>query len=167
VEHQCCQCHSIQPLDNFYKDRSRSTGHRSICKDCCAKNQASSRQTNKVHVRARDAKYRIKYAAKRPAIQKSWWSRNPGKNSAYVSKRRARMKLVFVKELVDVEVLYTRDKAICSLCWTHVKWEDASIDHIIPVTKGGEHSYRNTALAHLLCNTGKRNGVRTQQMRLF
>jgi 5-methylcytosine-specific restriction endonuclease McrA len=33
----------------------------------------------------------------------------------------------------------------------------ATIDHIKPLSKGGEHSYANTALAHYGCNARKRD----------
>jgi 5-methylcytosine-specific restriction endonuclease McrA len=72
-----------------------------------------------------------------------------------------------VIEPVSLDVLYTRDQGICSLCHAPVSRADASIDHIIPVRKGGEHSYRNTALAHRRCNSGKRDRVVVQQLRLF
>ena len=32
-----------------------------------------------------------------------------------------------------------------------------SIDHVIPVSKGGRHSWDNVKLAHRLCNTVKSN----------
>ncbi|WP_130291612.1 HNH endonuclease [Pseudonocardia sediminis] len=34
-----------------------------------------------------------------------------------------------------------------------------SVDHIIPLARGGEHTYANTQPAHLRCNLSK--GVRT------
>ena len=33
--------------------------------------------------------------------------------------------------------------------------EAPSIDHIVPLSKGGEHSYANCALAHTGCNSAK------------
>lgn len=32
-----------------------------------------------------------------------------------------------------------------------------SLDHVIPMSKGGAHSYANTQLAHWLCNVTKGN----------
>lgn len=75
--------------------------------------------------------------------------------------RRARMKNVFV-EKVDYMKVFNRDKWICQICFHPVsKIRDrnlvdiASLDHIIPLAKGGEHSYANTQLAHLSCNLSK------------
>lgn len=69
-------------------------------------------------------------------------------------------------EVVEVEVLAERDGFICQLCDYAVdmtarhpdKW-CATVDHVIPVSLGGEHSYANTQLAHFRCNSSKGNRV--------
>lgn len=75
--------------------------------------------------------------------------------------RRARMKNAFV-EKVDPLIVFERNNWICQLCQTPVSKSKnrnlvdiASLDHIIPISKGGEHSYANTQLAHLSCNIRK------------
>lgn len=59
-------------------------------------------------------------------------------------------------------VLAERDNNTCQLCCVEIdaakKWpesESASIDHIVPLVDGGEHSYANTQLTHLSCNIKK------------
>jgi 5-methylcytosine-specific restriction endonuclease McrA len=47
-----------------------------------------------------------------------------------------------------------------------LRWPDpdsGSLDHVIPLIAGGEHSRENTQLAHWLCNV--RKGARTEQDR--
>ena len=70
---------------------------------------------------------------------------------------------------IDLMVLYRRDKGICYLCGKPVDFTDSQIkygtfyagpnypsrDHIIPQSKGGEHSWDNIRLAHFYCNTLK------------
>lgn len=82
------------------------------------------------------------------------------------AKRRARLVGAEVTEAVDVQVLIVRDCGICHLCDEPVRadlaWPDPrspSIDHVTPVSLGGDHSYANTALAHLGCNARKGNRV--------
>ena len=65
------------------------------------------------------------------------------------------MKDAFV-ENVNPMIVYERDNWICQLCNKSVSKifdrkivDIASLDHIIPISKGGEHSYANTQLAHL------------------
>lgn len=77
----------------------------------------------------------------------------------YIRRKRLRENWV---EYVDIEKLFERDKAICQLCFKPVPADvnynhplAPTIDHIIPVSKGGEHSYANCQLAHRKCNTHK------------
>ena len=58
-------------------------------------------------------------------------------------------------EVVDPLVVYNRDKGICGICHKIVSIDDYHIDHIIPLSKGGEHSYNNVQLAHSKCNLHK------------
>jgi 5-methylcytosine-specific restriction endonuclease McrA len=76
-------------------------------------------------------------------------------------------------EHVDVTELANRDGWRCHLCGKKVsrtaKWPNRkapTVDHIIPVSLGGEHSYRNTALAHWGCNVDKQAEPRNEQLRL-
>jgi 5-methylcytosine-specific restriction endonuclease McrA len=85
----------------------------------------------------------------------------------YNALRRARKQAAPFIEYAALDVIYARDRGICSLCHLHVKRADASRDHIIPVSKGGEESYRNVVLAHIACNSSKKDRTVTQQMRLF
>lgn len=79
--------------------------------------------------------------------------------------RRIKEKATFVEKVHPLKV-FERDNWICQLCKYPVsklmdrKLVDiASLDHIIPISKGGEHSYANTQLAHLSCNIRKGNRV--------
>lgn len=66
------------------------------------------------------------------------------------------------KEAV-INYLCDRDGLICQICKQKVVfYEDASIDHLNPVSKGGENRLDNFRLVHLRCNhfSGRRGGVR-------
>lgn len=79
--------------------------------------------------------------------------------------KRARQHAAFV-EVVDRDVLYRRDNGVCGICHKRVRSEDASVDHIVPLARGGEHSYRNTQLAHRRCNARK-GATTVGQLRLI
>jgi len=110
--------------------------------------------------------------AKRRSARKQWFEDRPGYRAAASHKRRALIKQApIVDDMINVWVLYKRDHGICTLCTYPVdkmlKWPDlriATIDHAIPVTRGGEHSYVNTKLAHHCCNTKKNNRFETPQL---
>jgi 5-methylcytosine-specific restriction endonuclease McrA len=48
--------------------------------------------------------------------------------------------------------IYERDQGVCHICDEHVEWEDASRDHITPVSHGGSYWPKNLKLAHKSCN---------------
>lgn len=72
---------------------------------------------------------------------------------------------------ITLESLFKRDKGICHICGKPCDYEDytvdgdvfiagnwyPSIDHVVPVSKGGRHSWKNVKLAHRLCNSVKSN----------
>lgn len=94
-------------------------------------------------------------------------------SNAYNGKvKRARKRKAYVRP-VYLKDIYTRDKGLCGLCGERVDLEhvyphpmSASIDHILPLSKGGTHEPRNVQLTHLRCNVEK--GVRAvgEQLRL-
>ena len=81
--------------------------------------------------------------------------------------RRAAL-LAQTVEDVDPRVVFERDGWRCGICGKRTRregrWkrdpEVASLDHIVPIADGGEHSYANTRCTHLGCNIarGKRGG---------
>lgn len=69
-------------------------------------------------------------------------------------------------EHVDVMAVFERDRWSCGICGRAVDplllWPDpmsASLDHVVPLSRGGAHSMSNTQCAHLLCNTTKNNDI--------
>ena len=60
--------------------------------------------------------------------------------------------------------VYIRNQGVCQLCkdyvYLNIEYPDpmsASIDHIIPVSKGGTHALYNLQLAHWICNVKRGN----------
>lgn len=88
------------------------------------------------------------------AYSKKYVKVNPQKAIEYVARRRARKYGSKLYQIIDRRLVFTRDKGICWLCKLPVeeKWE---LDHIVPLSKGGEHNYTNVAVAHRSCNAKK------------
>ena len=166
VEKTCTQCAHTKPASEFYDNPYVHCGMHAACKVCTnAANDAWAAANPEKHKAIANG-----YARKaRQDPQRGPIIR------ARLHRRRALLKhATIIDEVIDSAVLYVRDKGICSLCNTYVpkglKWPEpmaATMDHIIPLTKGGEHSWKNVALAHFICNTRKNNRIQTQQMRLF
>lgn len=57
---------------------------------------------------------------------------------------------------LDRWLIARRDGWVCGICSEHVSPDEMwSIDHIVPLARGGSHSYENVQLAHFDCNTKK------------
>lgn len=91
--------------------------------------------------------------------REKYWSdpeaaRKRGREDA--SKRRARMKGSSEFEDVDHGVVYDRDEGICGICYLPAPPSKWQLDHIIPVSRGGPHTYANTRVSHSECNSWKK-----------
>ena len=80
--------------------------------------------------------------------------------------RRAMKRSAVIHKNIEIKILAKRDKHICGLCGEKVdlrhRWPhpmSGSIDHIMPLTKGGLHEWGNVQLAHLRCNLSKRASI--------
>ena len=90
-----------------------------------------------------------------------------GRKLAYAKKQHRIPKNQIVDKDITLEALYRRDSGVCYLCGGMCDWYDRtficvgekypSIDHIVPVSRGGLHAWNNVRLAHFGCNSKKSN----------
>lgn len=83
--------------------------------------------------------------------------------------RDKRFKGAIIDNDITLHKLFRMSGGVCYLCggacdWNakiiingrpYAKAKYPSIDHVIPLSKGGEHSWNNVRLAHLACNSSK------------
>lgn len=81
--------------------------------------------------------------------------------SNYKQRREKQIHSAFV-EHVSYHDLYKRDCGICQICGLPVLYDKqaddswgATIDHIVPLSKGGAHSMNNCQITHRICNSLK------------
>lgn len=99
--------------------------------------------------------------------------RESGMLRAYRKARKLKLRGVSV-EVVNPLTVLSRDKWTCQLCGVKTPrklrgtYEPTApeVDHILPIAKGGEHSYANTQCACRKCNLAK-SATPMGQMRLF
>jgi 5-methylcytosine-specific restriction endonuclease McrA len=144
------------------------------------------RTKNHTHYRARRriehkryyAKYREKILQRhaayadthREAINQRnyrWLKRHPERIQIHNATRRARVKNAPVIESINLEILAIRDHWICHICKRKVTRRTWSHDHLIPLSKGGDHTYLNVALCHQRCNSQRGTGRLPAQLRLL
>lgn len=82
-------------------------------------------------------------------------------NWKHCQARRARLRTAFV-EVFDRREIFKRDNWICQICMEPVDRDarfpapkSVSLDHIIPIARGGAHSRANAQTACLGCNVRK------------
>lgn len=82
-------------------------------------------------------------------------------------RKRARKYGVEYTPGITLKKVYERDGGVCQICGERVDYRDRaygvsgptypSIDHIIAMKNGGGHTWDNVQLAHVLCNSYKRD----------
>lgn len=84
-------------------------------------------------------------------------------------KRRAKLSAAMVDKDINLVDLFKKSNGVCYLCGSPCDTEDRrevngtiicgdmypSIDHVIPLARGGKHSWSNVRLAHRICNSLK------------
>lgn len=95
-----------------------------------------------------------------PAERTARWERR----RARWQRRRASRQGASVGPAFTVRDVVARDGWQCSLCGGGIDQElrhphpmSLSLDHVMPLSRGGEHSLANAAAAHLVCNVAKGN----------
>jgi hypothetical protein len=93
------------------------------------------------------------------------YRKNPDRFKVAAHRRRSLLLSAFVED-VSLDYIGNRDKWICHLCNEKIDKNLSgrnplmpSLDHILPLSKGGEHSNKNVRISHLRCNLKKNNKV--------
>lgn len=89
---------------------------------------------------------------------------NRQRRASRQAERRARLRGALV-EPVDRLTLFELHGGICGICQTPVDRRDFHVDHIVPLSRGGEHSYANTQPTHPACNLRKHSGYAAEHAR--
>lgn len=126
------------------------TYHKCRCKECTvARSDLMSR-----------------WREKNPDYGQQWRGENRERHSDLSRRRRARMRDAFVEDVPRLEI-FERDNWQCQIVGCFYPGIPASldagrhhpllasVDHIIPLSKGGKHKRSNLACSHLRCNVSK------------
>lgn len=103
--------------------------------------------------------YKDSHREEHKRANRSWYERNKKRFRNYRDKSLARK---FGVEVIDSYSIFVRDNWICQYCGKPVNPDEKypslqspSLDHIIPISKGGKHTQENLQLVHLDCNKRK------------
>lgn len=176
----CLACGITAPLDGFHKNRRRSDGLQPHCKSCvriarslryAADPDAAKASLQKWRDANRERSRQLARESARRAyradpekfreIARAKQAANPQAGTERARRRRARLLSASVGD-VDLELLWRTQGATCPLCLTPINpalsWPEPhsrSLDHIVPLSKGGTHEQSNLQWTHLVCNQHK------------
>ena len=126
--------------------------------------KANLGKTNPEKTRLAKKKYRLAHPDKIKARKATYRLAHPEKGKMYKRKRRA-MKMGSNHEPYTDVYIFERDNWICGICGQKINKRlkypnerSKSIDHIVPISKGGADAPVNVQSAHLRCNVSKNAG---------
>lgn len=125
--------------------------------------------------RSTNYKQQPDYRQKRRVKRKAYLQTPNGKRQRRLAKARRRTrKLEVWDEDVDVMLLAEWQKWKCYLCNKSICFKvkspdplSLSLDHLVPLSLGGRHSYANCAAAHFGCNSKKSARSVNEQLKLL
>lgn len=110
----------------------------------------------------RAARHRYEASEKGRAAKSRYDTSSAGRtrNAERMRQRRATLREVPTERIVASEV-FARDAGVCGICSQPVDPARYEIDHVVPLARGGEHTYANVQVAHPTCNRHK--GARMEE----
>ena len=189
---RCRSCKETKGVTEFSRMRLAKDGLQYDCKACNKAYRVANADRKKayqhIYYRANRekliaywAEYREKYPEKVIAAQRAAYARDPEKHRAYSrryrkenpevvrqlnEKRRSLERGAQVSERINRRVVWEREGGRCHICDKHVPYKRATLDHLIPLSKGGDHTYLNVRIAHGPCNSRRGAGRLPAQLLL-
>lgn len=171
----CTRCQVSKSLDEFGKANKTPSGeqkYHSRCKVCNTELQREARTQEPDRFREASNKCHASHREERLAKQRNWrrsnldrerarvqqWMKdNPELYRAYQHAYRARRYAAIDGSVTTefIQALYRQEQ--CCYCNKEIPREDRTIDHIVPISRGGKHSTNNLAMCCGSCNSSKRN----------
>ena len=173
---RCRKCLLDKKLTAFPKATSSSDGRHWWCRECFAaryrEKRAAILERNRLWRESNPGYMRANYLANRDerlrrgrerwaanpvessARLKRYKQRNPERISALWAKRDALKRGAAFSELVRRDVVFELGAGLCGICGLAIDGL-FEVDHIVPLSRGGDHSYANTQPSHPRCNNSK------------
>jgi 5-methylcytosine-specific restriction endonuclease McrA len=177
----CTKCGEVHPLESFRAIKNGKDGRHAWCRPC--ENVANRTYYLKRAERAREvARERYarqrdeilakthKYRAENPdasrEVCKRWRAKNPEASRRLARERHARLKGAPNIEKIDRAYVFAREGGRCHICGKKIQ-NDITLDHLVPLSKGGDHTHANLRIAHRACNSSRGDGRLPAQLLLI
>lgn len=152
----CRHCDKNKKQSEYYRHSSTPDGLHYNCKECCKLiNQASYLKKKESRTNYQRKRYAKTTTGAPPKKVRRKRNASGKRKYSIQHARRARELGLDADDTISVHELFKRDKGICQICKNRVGPSEASIDHIVPISKGGPHTWDNVQLSHESCNYKK------------
>lgn len=141
----------------FSKSSSGKFGVRPYCKVCQALYDKVRYTKRGDYIKSKSAKWKKENTTKRKEYRIKWKKANKGKVSEYNKQYRNLIKLAGDLNVLNaLKTVIRRKDMVCKGCNIYGK---CTVDHIIPISKGGNNSKDNLQILCALCNSIKSNKI--------
>lgn len=168
----CPECGvEFTPANNLHQEycspdcRKKHNGHESKTKTCSVNGCARP-----MIARGMCSMHYKRWLRSQGKLQEPW---NERRRKNYERRRARKKSNGIVEDFENVEI-FERDNWVCGICGLKVdkslRYPDpmsASLDHRIPLSKGGSHTRSNVQCSHLRCNVSKNARLFKSQPSLF
>jgi 5-methylcytosine-specific restriction endonuclease McrA len=163
----CSKCSLEKDLTDYFKQKQNKDGLSGFCKKCHNKtiNKSKRLKYEKEYWSRPENKNRRKQIVKKSAsknrdhhkeVRKEYLKTDNGLNAQRKSGQvtRCKGKGVYI-ERVDPLEIYDEQGGICYICFVKFNFKGMEMDHVIPISKGGEHKKSNVKMCCSACNKKK------------
>lgn len=180
LQRWCCDCRQAQARAAYQRDREthlqknaqyrernrealrvRSRNWLKNHPEQIKTHQRKSKTVRKSAIDQYNAAYRATHRDQHKQTNLAWYQRNKERYRDYVHRRRACI-LSARADTISAWAVFRRNDWICQICGQPVSPKEKhpsplspTIDHVIPLSRGGTHTWDNVQLAHLNCNKQK------------
>ena len=137
-------------------DCDRAATRKGLC-EACYRRAARASEDNGLRIRARQGDWLERTRERRRAQFREWEKRNPEKVSLRDRRSKARRRVIIgTPDPLNYERILDEHGMTCHLCGDEIaSLADLHFDHVIPLARGGAHSYENVRPSHKRCNLRK------------
>ena len=145
----CSRCKEVKNISYFYKNKSEACGYRRQCKECTTHYNSKHKEKKREY----DYHYRIKNKECIKKVKELYHlnNRELGNSRDHVRRARKNENKAFKVSKKELIKLYNSP---CFYCGSLNK---ITLDHVVPISRGGSHGIGNLVPACSFCNGSKHN----------